>query len=92
MTEPRFVRRETVLALHDRAVQMFGGLPGLRDAGLLDSALARPENLLAYAPEGTVDLCDLAAAYAFGISKNHAFHDGNKRTAWSTCVMFSEGE
>ena len=79
--DPVFVLRDAVLALHDRAVAMFGGLPGVRDAGLLDSALARPMNVFGYAPEGTVDLYDLAAAYAFAIAKNHAFHDGNKRTA-----------
>lgn len=73
-----FVRRDAALALHDRAVEAFGGLAGVRDPGLLDSALARPMNLLAYAPEGAVDLYDLASAYAFAVAKNHAFHDGNR--------------
>ena len=87
MTGPSFVRVGTVRELHDRAVQAFGGLPGLRDGGLLDSALARPDNLLAYSAEGAVDLYDLATAYAYGIAKNDAFHDGNKRTAWATRVI-----
>ena len=88
MTDPVFVFLATVLELHDRAVSMFGGLPGLKDGGLLDSALARPENLLAYSAPDTTDLFDLATAYAFGISRNHAFHDGNKRTAWATAYLF----
>ena len=67
--------------LHDQALQDYGGVPGLRDEGLLLSALARPVNKLAYAEPGSLDLFDLAAAYAFGLAANHAFHDGNKRTA-----------
>ena len=83
-----FIRVETVLALHDRAVELFGGLPGLRDDGLLDSAIARAQNLFAY--NDAVDVFDLAAAYAFGIARNHAFHDANKRTAYSCCMLFLE--
>lgn len=63
----------------------FGGADGVRDEGLLESALARPENLAAY---GDPDVFDLAAAYAFGIVRNHAFVDGNKRTAFVTAALF----
>ena len=55
---------------------------------MLFSALDRPRNKLAYADPGTIDLFDLGAAYAFGLASNHAFNDGNKRTAWSACVLF----
>jgi len=75
----RWVRLDTVLALHKRQIAEHGGGEGVRDLGLLESALARPQNLHAYEPE--TDLASLAAAYAFGIAKNHAFVDGNKRTA-----------
>ena len=74
----RWVRLDTVLALHKRQIAEHGGGEGVRDLGLLESALARPQNLHAYEPE--TDLASLAAAYAFGIAKNHAFVDGNKRT------------
>jgi len=75
----RWVRLDTVLALHKRQIAEHGGGEGVRDLGLLESALARPQNLHAYEPE--TDLASLAAAYAFGIAKNHTFVDGNKRTA-----------
>lgn len=71
--------RETVLAIHSRQIAEHGGSDGLRDEGLLLSALARPENLLAYGEN--VDIAALAASYAFGIAKNHPFIDGNKRTS-----------
>lgn len=87
MKEPQWVLRETVLALQERLLAEFGGLSGLRDAGLLDSALARPEHLLAY---GRPDLCELAAAYAFGLVRNHPFLDGNKRIGFTTAVLFLE--
>ena len=61
---------------------------GLKDEGLLQSALGRPANKLAYAEPGMLDLFDLAASYAYGIASNHAFNDANKRTAWSCCVLF----
>lgn len=77
-----------MLFLHDQALQDYGGVPGLRDEGLLFSALARPVNKLAYAEPGSLDLFDLAAAYAFGVAANHAFNDANKRTAWACCVLF----
>ena len=71
---------ETLTAIHHRQIAEHGGSEGLRDEGLLLSALARPQNLLAYA-EPTPDLASLAAAYAYGIARNHPFVDGNKRTA-----------
>jgi len=73
----RWVSADVVLAVHDEQLAEHGGLPGLRDESLLLSALARPQNLAAY---GTPDVADLAAAYAVGIMRNHAFLDGNKRT------------
>ncbi len=85
MTEPVWVARELVLVLHDRLLAAHGGAPGLRDEGLLDSALARPRQLLAY---GRPDLFALAAAYAGGLVRNHPFVDGNKRTAFITAYVF----
>ena len=71
---------ETLTAIHHRQIAEHGGSEGLRDEGLLLSALARPQNLLAYG-EPPPDLASLAAAYAYGIARNHPFVDGNKRTA-----------
>jgi len=71
--------------VHDRQIARHGGAPGLRDAGLLENACARAMNLAAY---GAPDVFDLAAAYAFGIAKAHAFIDGNKRTAFVACATF----
>ena len=71
---------ETLTAIHHRQIAEHGGSTGLRDAGLLSSALARPQNLFAYG-EPTPDLASLAAAYAYGTARNHPFIDGNKRTA-----------
>ena len=71
---------ETLTAIHHRQIAEHGGSEGLRDEGLLSSALARPQNLLAYV-ESPPDLASLAAAYAYGIARNHPFVDGNKRTA-----------
>lgn len=87
MKEPRWVLRETVLALQERLLAEFGGLSGLRDAGLLDSALARPQQLLAY---GKPSRFEFAAAYAFGLVRNHPFLDGNKRIGFTTAVLFLE--
>lgn len=86
----RWILPQTVLAIHDAQLAEHGGLPGLRDAGLLESALARPRNLLAHAPSAaaTPDAYDLAAAYAYGLARNHAFIDGNKRTAYVVCRLF----
>jgi death on curing protein len=80
MAEIVWLLEETVIAIHHRQISEHGGSEGLRDQGLLASALARPQNLLAYAEPGP-DLADLAAAYAYGIARDHPFVDGNKRTA-----------
>ena len=76
------------MLLHDKAIRDYGGVAGVKNEGLLDSALDPPLNKLAYSDPPGPDLFDLAAAYAFGIAANHAFHDGNKRTAWNCCVVF----
>jgi death on curing protein len=86
MKEPRWVERRTLLLLHEEILAEHGGLPGLRDPGLLDSALARPKNLFTY--NEACDLAELAAAYAFGISQNHPFRDGNKRVAFLSVGLF----
>ncbi len=78
-----------MLFLHDEALRENGGVSGLRDEGLLFSALGRPVNKLGYSGAG-LDLFDLAAAYAFGVAANHPFNDGNKRAAWACCVLFLE--
>ena len=85
MSQWIWVARNVVLALHDEQLAEHGGGSGLRDGGLLDSALARPLNLEAY---GDPDAAYLAAAYAFGIAKNHPFVDGNKRTAAVAMELF----
>jgi death-on-curing protein len=85
--EPIWVRTDVVLAIHHRQLVEHGGQTGVRDVGLLESALARPRNAWAYA-EAKPDLVALAAAYAFGLMKNHAFVDGNKRTALVVCRTF----
>lgn len=77
--EPGWLSSDIALAVHDRQLAEHGGPSGVCDAGLLDSALARPINRWSY---GEDDRCALAAAYAFGIARNHPFVDGNKRTAW----------
>ena len=74
--------------LHDQALREYGGIQGVKSEDLLHGAPARPVNRLAYGEPGTVDLFDLAAAYAFGLAANHPFNDGNERTAWSSCVLF----
>jgi death-on-curing protein len=85
---PIWVERATVLIGHAESLSAHGGASGIRDAGLLDSALARPLNLHAYDPDA--DAAALAAAYAFGIIRNHPFVDGNKRTAFLTAALFLE--
>lgn len=84
--EPRWLTRAMVVALHQESLAIFGGLGGIRDDGLLESALARPRNLLAYEPE--TDLVRLAAAYGFGLARNHPFTDGNKRVAVLAIAVF----
>jgi len=80
-----WINRRALLLLHGESLVLHGGAPGMRDEGLLDSALARPENLAAY---GQPDVFDCAAAYAFGLAKNHPFIDGNKRAAFLGAGMF----
>ncbi|MEJ7622562.1 MAG: type II toxin-antitoxin system death-on-curing family toxin [Pyrinomonadaceae bacterium] len=75
----RWLRLDAVLAMHKRQIAEHGGDDGVRDLGLLESALARPRNVEAYEPDS--DIARLAAAYGFGIAKNHPFIDGNKRAA-----------
>ena len=86
MTEWRFLDRAIVLAIHEEQLAQHRGGVGTRDEGLLDSALARPVNAAAHNPKADVAL--LAAAYAFGIAKNHPFIDGNKRTAYVAMELF----
>jgi death-on-curing protein len=81
----RWVSQEALLLLHDESLAEHGGAPGLRDPGLLESALARPLNLASY---GSPDHADLAAAYGVGLAKNHAFIDGNKRAAFLAVGLF----
>jgi death-on-curing protein len=90
MTAPKnvvWVREDVVLAVHLRQLAEHGGGEGIRDEGLLQSALARPQNLLAYGSPPP-DLAGLAAAYAYGIARNHPFVDGNKRTALIVSRLF----
>ena len=80
-----WVHRRALELLHDESIAEHGGLPGLRDEGLLESALARPLNLAAY---GEPDVTELAASYGVGLAKNHAFVDGNKRVAFLAVGLF----
>ena len=80
-----WIERSVILAAHEEQLADHGGSPGIRDPGLLESALARPLNLAAY---GKPDVCDLAAAYAVGLAKNHPFIDGNKRIAFVALELF----
>lgn len=84
--QPRWIAKKALLLLHEESLATFGGASGLRDEGLLDSALARAENRFAYSPDST--LAELAAAYGFGLAKNHAFVDGNKRAAFLCIGVF----
>ena len=83
--EPAWLDAKIALAVHDRQLAEHGGGQGVRDPALLESALARPINRWGY---GEDDRCSLAAAYAFGIARNHPFVDGNKRTAWVFARLF----
>ena len=85
MSDYRWINRQVLLLLHDESLAEHGGAPGLRDEVLLDSALGRPQNLLAY---GSPDLSDLAASYGYGLAKNHAFVDGDKRAAFLAVGLF----
>ena len=81
----RWVNRQALLLLHGESLVIHGGARGIRDTGLLESALMRPENLMAY---GQPDVFDCAAAYAFGLARNPPFVDGNKRAAFLSCGLF----
>ena len=85
MSAFRFVAKEVVVKLQRRQIERFGGAFGLRDDGMRESALARPLNKFAH---GRDDICELAAAYLFGLARNHAFVDGNKRIAIVTAAVF----
>ena len=81
----QWLREDVLYAVHDAQLAEHGGLSGVRDAGLFASALARPQNVAAY---GNADYADLAAAYGYGIARNHPFIDGNKRTAFVAVELF----
>lgn len=85
-SEPVWLTRLIIEALHDRLIREYGGSPGVRDEGLIESALARPRQKWAYTE--TADLSLLAAAYAFGLAKNHGFVDGNKRIGATAMGVF----
>ena len=87
MKEPIWIDRGLCEIAHNALLASYGGQDGIRDEGLLESALAKPRQRFAY---GKPDLFELAAAYAYGIVKNHPFLDGNKRTGFVTCVFFLE--
>lgn len=80
-----WIELETAIAIHDMQIQEHGGATGIRDLGLIESAINRPKNMAIY---NTPDIVDLAAAYAFGLVKNHGFVDGNKRTAYVVTRLF----
>ncbi len=83
--EVKWITREIVLAVHARSLRDHGGAAGVRDEGLLESAIDRPKNLAAY---GEPDIFELAASLLFGMAKNHPFVDGNKRTAFLSAYVF----
>jgi death on curing protein len=85
MSEPLWLTQEQLVLAHEKQLRKHGGPPGLRDAAMLESALGRPQNKFAY---GECDLAVLAAAYAYGLARNHAFVDGNKRIAFIAMVVF----
>ena len=85
MSEPQWLDTSIVLDVHAEQLALFGGADGVRDLGLLESALGRPLNKFAY---GETGLAALAAAYAFGIARNHPFVDGNKRAAFASIIVF----
>jgi death-on-curing protein len=85
MTEPEWLDLEILIDIHAEQLALFGGPAGIRDQGMLESALGRPQNKFAY---GETDLVALAAAYAFGIARNHPFIDGNKRAALAAMIVF----
>ncbi len=84
---PRWIPKSAVLAIHEQLIAEHGGMPRLRSEALLDSALASPKDLLAH---GTPDLFEMAARYAASLTRNHPFHDGNKRIAFTVALVFLE--
>lgn len=88
MIEPNWVLNEIVIAVHQMLIAEHGGSLGIRDEGLLESALTRPRQVFFYEEEATI--FDLAASYGFGLAKNHPFIDGNKRAALSIAAIFLE--
>jgi death-on-curing protein len=88
MKEPVWIRQDVVLRMHEEALMLHGGPEGVRDLGLLESALARPKNLFAYSEQQHASIARLAAAYAKGIVANHPFVDGNKRMAFTVSLTF----
>ena len=86
MSEPVWIKKAALLQVHSLVLAEYGGLEGIRDEGLLDSALARPKNLYAY--EGIKDIWRLGVSYAVGILRNHPFSDGNKRVAFVALNIF----
>lgn len=88
MKEPVWIDERDALALHDRLLALYGGAAGVRDDGLLKSALARPQQHFAYAEQA--DIIDMATAYTAGIVRNHPFVDGNKRTGFIVGILFLE--
>ena len=87
MKEPAWLTREECLAIHEMMLAQHGGLAGVRDEGLLESALSKPQNLFAYAKP---TLVEMAASYASGVILNHPFLDGNKRTGFMVAAVFLE--
>lgn len=88
MKEPKWILRDVVIAIHQMLLAEHGGLPGIRDNALLDSALSRPQNLFAY--NDSVTIFELAASYSYGLALNHPFIDGNKRVALTAAAIFLE--
>ena len=88
MSGPIWLDVDEVIVMHAEQLAIFGGPEGLRDHGLLESAVLRPVNQWAY---GQIDMAALAAAYAFGLARNHAFVDGNKRIAFHSMMVFLRG-
>ena len=86
MTEPVWVDKEALLLLHAKSLSRFGGMEGMRDEGLLEAALARPRHAFHY--DGLKDIAGLAASYAFGLTRNHPFADGNKRIVFMAVGLF----
>jgi death-on-curing protein len=86
MNEPRWITLHALLQLHSASLTEFGGRTGIRDRASLDSALARPQNRFAYEPN--VDIATLASSYSFGLTRNHPFHDGNKRVSFHAAGLF----